>query len=62
MIPMLRRAALISLCAGVLATSALAVTLPRPAGEVAISMPNGGQELLSKYRGKIVILAFILST
>ena len=40
----------------------LVLILPRPAGEVAISMPNGGQELLSKYRGKIVILAFILST
>ena len=45
-----------------LATPALAVNLPRPAGELAIAMPNGGTELLSKYRGKDVVLAFILST
>ncbi len=55
---MLRKTA----CLLLLATGLLAVTLPRPAAEVAISAPNGGQELLSKYRGKIVILAFILST
>jgi len=59
MISMLRRVALASLCAGL---SVHAVNLPRPASEVAISMPNGSQELLSQYRGKIVILGFILST
>ena len=59
---MLRGTAFILLCAAVFATSIVAVNLPRPAAEVAIATPNGGQELLSKYRGKIVILAFILST
>jgi hypothetical protein len=62
MIPMLRRAAFLSLCAGLLATGVLAVNLPRPASEVAISTANGGQELLSQYRGKVVILVFILTT
>ena len=46
----------------VLTSPAMAVNIPRPAGEVAIAMPGGGQELLSKYRGKNVILCFILST
>jgi hypothetical protein len=56
---MLRKLTSLAVLAGV---SAYAVTLPRPAAEVAISTPDGGQELLSKYRGKIVILTFILST
>jgi hypothetical protein len=59
MIPMLRKAVFLSLFAGLFVH---AVNLPRPASEVAISMPSGGQELLSQYRGKIVILGFILST
>jgi hypothetical protein len=59
---MLRRAAFSLLCAGLLATGVFAVDLPRPAAEVAITTANGGQELLSNYRGKIVILGFILST
>jgi hypothetical protein len=42
--------------------SAFAVTLPRRAGEVPIETPGKGQELLSKYRGKVVVLAFILVT
>jgi hypothetical protein len=62
MIPMLRRAAFLSVCAGLFVTGLHAVNLPRPASEVAISTPNGGQELLSQYRGKVVILVFILST
>lgn len=59
---MLRRAAFSLLCAGLLTTGVLAVELPRPAAEVAITTAAGSQELLSNYRGKIVILAFILST
>jgi thiol-disulfide isomerase/thioredoxin len=39
-----------------------AQTVPRPAGEFAISMPYGGQTLLSQYAGKVVVLAFILTT
>ncbi|HZT37585.1 MAG TPA: hypothetical protein VFA28_06790 [Bryobacteraceae bacterium] len=42
--------------------SAFAVTIPRRAGEVAIAVPGKGQELLSNYRGKVVVLAFILVT
>jgi thiol-disulfide isomerase/thioredoxin len=41
---------------------AQAQTVPRPAGEFAISMPYGGQTLLSQYPGKVVVLAFILTT
>src|SRR5580700_1399695 len=41
---------------------AQAQTVPRPAGEFAISMPSGGQTLLSQYSGKVVLLAFILTT
>jgi hypothetical protein len=44
------------------AISMLAVTLPRPAGEVPIQMPGGGQQLLSQYKGKVIILGFILTT
>jgi hypothetical protein len=43
-----------------LATAAFAVTIPRPAGEVAIRLPFG-QKLLSEYKGKIVVFAFILT-
>jgi hypothetical protein len=59
---MLGRATLITTATAVLAAGLYGVNLPRPAAEVAIAMPNGSQELLSKYRGKIVILTFILST
>jgi peroxiredoxin len=36
--------------------------VPRPAPEYALTLPNGQQELLSKYKGKVVMLAFILTT
>ena len=39
-----------------------AQTVPRPAGEFAISMPYGGQTLISQFSGKVVLLAFILTT
>jgi hypothetical protein len=45
-----------------LSLSALAVTIPRPAGEVPFTIPGKGQELLTNYRGKVVVLAFILVT
>ena len=51
--------ALSILAAGLVAQ---AQTVPRPAGEFAISMPYGGQTLLSQYSGKVVLLAFILTT
>ncbi|HVN04383.1 MAG TPA: TlpA disulfide reductase family protein [Bryobacteraceae bacterium] len=36
--------------------------IPRPAGEFAITMPNGQVTLLSQYAGKVVVLAFISTT
>jgi hypothetical protein len=45
-----------------LAAAAYGVTIPRPAGEVAIQTSPAGQQLLSQYRGKIVVLGFILTT
>ena len=59
MTPMLRKLVCLAVLTGI---AACAVNIPRPAAEVAVMTPNGGQELLSKYRGKIVILTFILST
>jgi peroxiredoxin len=46
---------------GLLATSAGAVTIPRPAPEFVVR-GTGGEALLSQYRGKVVLLAFILTT
>jgi cytochrome oxidase Cu insertion factor (SCO1/SenC/PrrC family) len=37
-------------------------TLPRPAGEFSIHMPNGTQTLLSSYKGKVVVLSFFFTT
>ena len=36
--------------------------VPRPAGEFSITMPNGQVNLLSRYAGKVVVLAFISTT
>jgi hypothetical protein len=41
---------------------AFAQQVPRPAGEFAISMNNGGQVLLSQYSGKVIVLAFLYTT
>jgi len=41
---------------------AYAQEVPRPAGEFVITMPGGGQTLLSQYAGKVVVLAFISTT
>src|SRR5579862_5033019 len=46
----------------ILAALAQAQQIPRPAGEFAITMPDGQQTLLSKYAGKVVVLAFISTT
>jgi peroxiredoxin len=35
---------------------------PRPAGELVIHMTDGSQKLLSSYRGKFVVLAFMFTT
>jgi peroxiredoxin len=39
-----------------------AVTTPRPAGEFVIHMVDGGDKLLSSYRGKFVVMAFMFTT
>jgi hypothetical protein len=47
---------------GILLTQAFAQEVPRPAPEFVINMPNGSQVLLSQFNGKIVLLAFMLTT
>jgi len=42
--------------------AAFAQEVPRPAPEFAIHMPDGSQTLLSKYSGKVVLLAFMATT
>jgi peroxiredoxin len=54
----LRRAALFAIAV----CSLTAQQLPRPAGQWAIPTPDGKQLQLSSYRGKVVVLAFILTT
>jgi thiol-disulfide isomerase/thioredoxin len=49
-----------SLC--VLAPFTTVAALPRKAPEFVIKLPNGGQKLLSQYRGKVVVLEFLLTT
>jgi thiol-disulfide isomerase/thioredoxin len=56
----LRLAALAALSFALL--SLHAQELPRKAGEWSIQMPDGKQLLLSAYHGKVVVLAFILTT
>ncbi len=52
-----------SLLAFVLAAgAAFSAQIPRPAPELAIHMPDGSQKLLSSYRGKTVVLAFVFTT
>ena len=42
--------------------AAVAADLPRKAPDFAINLPNGSQLHLSQYQGKVVVLAFILTT
>lgn len=42
--------------------SAEAPLTPRRAGEFVIHMPDGSQKLLSSYRGKVVVMAFMYTT
>jgi thiol-disulfide isomerase/thioredoxin len=44
------------------AALACAADLPRKAPDFAISLPNGSQLHLNQYQGKVVVLAFILTT
>jgi peroxiredoxin len=41
---------------------AVGAQIPRQAPEFAIQMPNGQHELLSKYKGQVVVLEFLLTT
>jgi len=45
-----------------LAGSAFAAQIPRKSPEFAIQLPDGKQLLVSGYRGKVLCLAFILTT
>lgn len=54
----IRRVCTIGICLALLASAA---EVPRRSPEVAINLPGGKQLLLSQYRGKAVILAFILT-
>jgi hypothetical protein len=40
----------------------IAAEIPRPAPELAIALPDGKQLRVTDYRGKAVILTFILTT
>jgi peroxiredoxin len=48
--------------AGLSLLPAMAVDVPRPAPEFSVKMPNGGQILLSKYRGKVLAVEFLFTT
>jgi peroxiredoxin len=52
-------AAAVLLC---LAAPTVGATLPRPAPDFTINLTNGKQIQLTQYRGKVVLLAFILTT
>jgi peroxiredoxin len=39
-----------------------AADIPRPAPELAVQLAGGGQVLLSQYRGKVVLIAFVHTT
>lgn len=56
------RACLGLLLAFAIGASADLVTVPRPSPEFAILKPGGGQLLLSHYRGKVVLVEFLLTT
>lgn len=45
-----------------LALSVVGATVPRKAQELVVSLPQGGQKLLSDYRGKVVCVEFLYTT
>ena len=45
----------------VTAPVAEAINVPRPSPELVINLHDGKQVLLSQYRGKVVVVAFILT-
>lgn len=48
--------------AAILAASAFAQEIPRPATEFTIHLSPGGQVQPSQYSGKVVLLAFMVTT
>lgn len=50
------------LLAALATTLSFAVELPRPAGEVPFEVPGKGKQLLSKYKGKVVVLVAIITS
>jgi hypothetical protein len=42
--------------------AAFAADVPRQAPEFAVHLPDGKQALVSSYKGKVLCLAFILTT
>lgn len=44
------------------AITAVAAEIPRQSPEYVINLPGGRQELLSKHKGKVVVLEFLLTT
>lgn len=50
------------LTAFALITAVFAADVPRKAPEFAIKLPDGKPALVSSYRGKVLCLAFILTT
>lgn len=52
----------ILLTLALLAGSAFAADIPRTAPELAVKLPNGKQVFVSSYKGKVLCLAFILTT
>ncbi len=45
-----------------LATAAFAVTVPRPSGDLTYEVSGKGKQVLSQYKGKILLVAAILTT
>jgi hypothetical protein len=50
------------LIAAVLMSAAFAADIPRKAPELGVKLPDGKQALVSSYRGKVLCMAFILTT
>jgi len=59
---MAQRAPIASILLWISLAAAAAQQVPRPAGEWKISTTDGGSLALSQYKGKAVVLAFILTT
>jgi thiol-disulfide isomerase/thioredoxin len=56
------RAPLAAFGLALMTAASFAQQVPRPAGEFAVNLTNGGQVLLSHYSGKVVVLMFMFTT